>query len=150
MVWDSKKSLILSKICVLVFFIVLVYVLIAAPWLVRWIAYISYTVDQSSKTYFLLTIYTGGAVAAALLLNMYRLLHSLEKGFVFVEKNVRYLRLISWCCFTGCFISLLSSIYYVPWSLIALSAGFAGLIVRVVKNIVSQAIVLKEESDLTI
>ena len=52
--------------------------------------------------------------------------------------------------FCGAIISLISTFYYFPWIFIAVAAAFMGLIVRVVKNVVAQAVELKNESELTI
>lgn len=148
--WNDKRSLLLSKLCTLLFGVALVCVLACAPWLVRWVIWLSPNTSSGHYALFLATIYTGGAVAAATLCFLYRLLHNIGLGQVFVAANVKNLRRISWCCIAGGAIAMASGLYYLPWCAVGLAALFAGLIVRVVKNVIAQAVALKEENDYTI
>lgn len=148
--WNDKRSLMLSKLCCLLFGLALAAALAGGPWLVDWLDSVSINVTSENRPWFLATLYTGGAVAAALLWWLYRLLHNISAGLVFVPGNAALLRAISWACFAGAAICLLSALYYLPWGLVGLAAAFVGLIVRVVKNVIAQAITLKEENDYTI
>ena len=148
--WNDKKSISLSKICILAFAVMLVYTAVTAPWLVRRLIDFSRADLYGKESFFLLTIYLGSVPAAILLFCLYRLLHRIELEQVFVATNVECLRRISWSCFCGAIISLISTFYYFPWIFIAVAAAFMGLIVRVVKNVVAQAVELKNESELTI
>jgi len=47
-------------------------------------------------------------------------------------------------------ISFVSVFYYFPWVFVAVAAAFMGLIVRVVKNVVAQAVALQNEVDYTV
>jgi hypothetical protein len=78
------------------------------------------------------------------------MLHRIESGQVFTTENVESLRLISWSCIIGGLICLAPSFYYFPWALVSVAAAFMGLIVRVVKNVVAQAVALKDEIDYTV
>lgn len=98
----------------------------------------------------MVTIYSGSVPAAILLFSLYRLLHRIELGQVFIAINVEYLRRISWSCFSGAIICFASTTYYFPWVFVAIAAAFMGLIVRVIKNVIAQAVELKNESELTI
>ena len=82
--------------------------------------------------------------------SLLKILHNLRAGRVFVQQNVKLLRLLSWCFV---FVALVSfaSIYWLPSLLIVgIAAAFLGLILRVVKNVIAQAMQLREENDLTI
>ena len=147
--WNKEKSIGLSKWCVLVFMVLLIGTALSAPWLVRMLMYLR-AYFAGTETYFLITIFTGCVPAAVLLFCLYRLLHHIETGQVFTAENVDYLRRISWSCFTGAIICFASVSYYLPWVFVAVAAAFMGLIVRVVKNVVAQAVELKNESDFTI
>ncbi|NLB53899.1 MAG: DUF2975 domain-containing protein, partial [Syntrophomonadaceae bacterium] len=59
-------------------------------------------------------------------------------------------RRISWSCFLGAVIALVSVFYYNSWLFVAVAAAFMGLIVRVLKNVFAQAVELKNESDYTV
>lgn len=148
--WSGKKSISLSKFCVIIFTVMLIVTVISAPWLVRWLMDFSRADLAGKEALFLSTIYSGSVPAAVLLFCLYRLLRHIELEQVFITANVEYLRRISWCCFAGAVICFASIPYYVPWSFIAVAAAFMGLIVRVVKNVIAQAVELKNESELTI
>jgi len=148
--WSGKNSICLSKICVVAFSAILIGIALSAPWLMRWIMDFSRADLAGKEACFLLTIYAGSIPAAVLLYSLYQLLHHIEKGQVFIAVNVEYLRKISWSSFVGAVICLASIPYYFPWTFVAVAAAFMGLIVRVVKNVVAQAVELKTESELTI
>lgn len=148
--WNERKSLVLSKLCVIAFMVCLAAALVGGPWLVKWLTTYSINAKQQYYPLFMTTLYSGGAVAAVLLYALYRLLHNISKGAVFERINITYLRRMSWCCFFGAGIALLSWLYYLPWLIVAVAAAFMGLIVRVVKNMMEQAVLLKQENDFTI
>jgi len=130
--------------------VLLVACMVSAPWLAARLISISLPAQNAGQTLFLITIYTGSAPAAALLVFLYALLRKIGVGQVFINENVAYLRYISWCCFVGAVISIASGFYYVPWIAPGIAAAFVGLILRVVKNVFAEAVALREESDLTI
>lgn len=148
--WSAKRSLLLSKVCTLLFGAALLAAAVSGPWLAWWIIRNSPNANSGHFWFFQATFYTGVLPAALLLWRLYSLLNNIGKGQVFVEKNASHMRAISWCCFAGAIICAVSMLYYLPWALVALPAAFVGLIVRVVKNVVQQAIALKEENDLTV
>ncbi len=127
--WNDCKSVVLSKICVLVFLILLLGLAVAAPFVTDRLISISRSDLSGTKTCFLLTKYLGQ---------------------VFIMKNVVSLRHISWCCFLGAAICLVSALYYFPWALVGVAAAFMGLIVRVVKNVFARAVSLQDDADFTI
>jgi len=147
--WNKTKSICLSKWCVLIFMVLLTGVALSTPWLVRMLIH-ARTGLTGAESYFLATIYSGCIPAGWLLLCLFRLLGRIEAGQVFLKENVGYLRRISWSCFAGAVICFASAFYYLPWGFVAVAAAFMGLIVRVVKNVVAQAVELKNESDFTI
>ncbi|MCL2125895.1 MAG: DUF2975 domain-containing protein [Oscillospiraceae bacterium] len=145
--WNDKKSILLSKICVILFMAALVFCAATAPgsyWL--WLRII----PPQYRAYFLATIYTGCVPAALLLIMLYALLHRISEGEIFVERNTDCLRRISWCCFAGAAVSFASSLYWFSWFAIGVAAAFMGLIVRVIKNVVAKAVLLKDDADYTI
>ncbi|MBS4030661.1 MAG: DUF2975 domain-containing protein [Clostridiales bacterium] len=148
--WNDKKSLNLSKLCLLVFMSGLIGTIVTAPWLTRWFLNFSRAELQGTKSFFLATIYVGGIPAGILLYNLFRLLRRIEQEQVFITDNVDYLRWISWSCFMGAGIGTVSAFYYFPWIFVAVAAAFMGLIVRVVKNVLAKAVELQNEVDYTI
>ena len=148
--WNDSRSLMLSKICTILFMVFLVGCLFAAPLLVSLFLMTSYTAQGTGSMLFLITIYVGSIPAATLLVLLYRLLQRIGNGQVFVRENAACLRYISWCCFIGAAMSLISTLYYVPWIAFGIAAAFMGLVIRVIKNVFAEAIALQEDTDLTI
>lgn len=86
-----------------------------------------------------------------LLLSMNRLLRNLQASRVFASENVRLLRIVSYCCFAAALVCVAcAAIGMISLSIIAVAAGFVGLIVRIVKNVFEQAIAMKDELDFTV
>lgn len=149
--WSSEKSIILSKLSVLFFMGLLLAAVVTAPWLTRWFVDFSQAgLKVEESVYFMGTIYVGAVPAAYLLYSLLKLLVRIETGQVFTAENVELLRRISWSCFAGAGVALISLFYYYPWFFMAVAAAFMGLIVRVVKNVVAQAVELKNEADYTV
>ena len=147
--WNGKRSIGLSKFCILVFIIALIAIVVSAPWLTRWFVNYSHAA-KGNEAFLLATIYIGAIPAGCLLYNLFYLLRRIETGQIFITKNVECLRWISWSCFAGAGIALISGSYYLSWLFVFVAAAFMGLIVRVVKNVVAQAVALKDEADYTI
>jgi len=148
--WNDKKSLILSKVCVVIFMVLVLACMVFAPNMVGRLIGLSSQAAASGRLVFLITIYVGAAPAAGLLICLYVLLHRIGAGLVFVTENTTCLRWISWCCFAGAVIALVSGIYYLPWVAVGIAAAFMGLVVRVVKNVVAKAVSLQDDADFTI
>lgn len=148
--WNGEKSIALSKFCVLFFIGVLIAVVVSAPWLTHWFVDFSQAGLKGTNFFFLATIYAGSIPAAYLLYNLLMLLRRIQAGQVFIAGNVEHLRRISWSCFLGAGIAFVSVFYYLPWLFVFVAAAFMGLIVRVVKNVVAQAVALQDEVDYTI
>ena len=148
--WNDSKSLKLSKISVIHFGVLLVACVILAPRLVDRLLLMSAMASLAGKGMFLTTIYSGCIPAALLLSCLYLLLQRISAGEVFVDRNIFYLRSISWCCFCGAAICIASAFYYLPWAAIGIAAAFMGLVVRVVKNVIAKAVSLQDDADYTI
>ena len=145
--WSERRSLVLSKCCVVVFMLLLVVSAVLAPRAFGvWVSYM----PDTRMMYFRATVYTGFAPAALLLALLYGLLHRIGAGEVFVSKNTECLRHISWCCFAGALICMVSAFYWFPWCAVGVAAAFMGLIVRVIKNVIARAVALQDDADLTI
>ncbi len=91
-----------------------------------------------------------GIVAMVILL---RLLGDIRRGEVFTAANVRRLRLISYCGFAIMAVCVAGAFHTQPWpffAILGLIAGFLALVMRVVKNVIDAARLLKEDADYTI
>ena len=147
--WNSKKSVMLSLVFTRIVMVLVVAVGFVTPMMVD--AYLEYT-SRGTELWGLLlaTVYGCCVPALVALFSLDRLLANIKRSHVFLDANVSYLRWISWCCF---FVSLVlmpaAFSIRVLW-VVAVAAAFIGLILRVVKNVIEEAVVLKSENDLTI
>lgn len=94
------------------------------------------------------------AVADVLLI---RLLGNVRRSEIFTASAVSKLRGISWCCFAECLILVGGSIGFNlilirPYAFLAVAfaAAFLGIVLRVVKNVIEEAVAIKSENDYTI
>ena len=147
--WNKDKSATLSQVCVIVFALCLLALDIGcrrfAYWFASTRAWDFKYADQLSA------VIIGGSVFAWICLwKLWRLLWNIRRGKVFVEENVRHMRVISYCCLLAAVLCGVSCMFYLPFGFIAVAAGFMALIVRIVKNAFQQAIAMKDELDLTI
>ena len=96
--------------------------------------------------YFLLLIPVG--VANGFLV---KLLLLVKQHLVFTDPAVSCLRTISWCCFIEAVLCLITArVFFPAHYAAAFVAGFLGLVLRVVKNVIEEAVALKAENDFTI
>lgn len=144
----KNRSLTLSIAFTTMFAIALTILTLFAPWIVEFLCVLFHR-DHLIK---FLTVVTYLAVPAGwgAIILLYKILINVERENVFDESNVKYLTTLSWLCIYVGVLSAFSSLKFIMFILVSISALFIGLIVRVVRNIIEEAISLKEDSDLTI
>lgn len=148
--WNKSKSILLSKLCIVAFALAGIILMFLAPCAVKGVMLNREGEYINAEIYFLASFYTLTAPMFTALFFLYRLLCNISKGRVFVEENIRCMRMLSWACYGASFICVLSCLYYLPYLLIAVGAAFMGLILRIVKNVFAEAVNIKEENDFTI
>lgn len=147
--WNPSKSAMASSICTKIVICIVIGFVAAAPYLVK--GYVAYTMKNPYViTPLLVTIYACAVPGLIALFSLDRLLANIKVKNVFIEKNVKHLRVISWCSFAVSGILFVSGFYYLLFLLVAVAAAFFGLILRVVKNVIEQAVIIKNENDFTI
>lgn len=147
--WTCNKSVRLSQLCVVVFAVLLLALDGGCYWAVG--AFIRLrNMHWQIGILMMLTIYLCSIFGWLLLVRLWRLLRNIQRGLVFEEENVSLLRAVSWCCVGACVICLASTLYYLPFLVVSIAAGFMALIVRIVKNVFQQAIAMKTELDFTV
>ena len=147
--WNPAKSVILSSICTKIAIGLVIIAAIAMPKLVS--SYVTYTGKNTEVIQsLLLTIYACAVPGLVSLFCLDKLLANIRRGEVFIEKNIKLLRALSWCSFAVSVILFISGFYYILFVVIAICAAFLGLILRVIKNVFEQALIIKEENDFTI
>ncbi|MEG0803373.1 MAG: DUF2975 domain-containing protein [Pygmaiobacter sp.] len=148
--WNKDKSIALSLFCVRLFAVIMVAAWFLSPSLLTRLIEFRESYLGGTLPYFLITTYSASVPAVFALWNLYGLLRSISAGFVFTDENVKRLCILSWCCIAAGLICMTSALYYLPYLVLAVAAAFVGLILRVVKNVVEQAVALKNENDFTI
>ena len=96
--------------------------------------------------WFYLLMVSGTACCVALI----AILKRVQRELVFTDRTVALIRWLSWgCMFIA--VTCLAVVYYFHMAyLLTLAAGFLGLCLRVVKNVLEHANELKDENDLTV
>lgn len=150
MKWSKDNSILLSKICVWVFAAGALLCAAMLPSALDGIVVRRGMEVRTGRSLAMASFYSLMIPTAVALWSLYRLLRNISREQVFVEANVRCLRVLSWACYLAASICLMSSAYYIPFLFVALMAGFMGLILRVVKNVFAEAVALKQENDYTI
>ena len=149
--WNQEKSIVLSKCCVVLFGLLLAAVDIGGYWAVEYFLSVSRSLGGLWDGVFLMGVLYGCSIPAWITLgSLWRLLARLGKGQVYVEKNVADIRRTCWCCWVVAVVCLLGTGFYLILLVFAAAAAFMGLIVRIVKNILAQAVAMKDELDFTI
>ena len=155
--WTQNKSIVLSKICVFIFAILGILLNIYIHHDIKFIilrrVYIPFPREELLRQYIIFTliaVYIMDVLAYTALLLLYRLLCNIHKSKVFTLENVKYLRLLSWCCFIASFVCFILTFCYLPFVLLVTSTAFMALILRVVKNVFTEAIEIKQENEYTI
>ena len=157
MKWNPEKSV---KLSVIVTWIALWFALFTVPLLIvlRDLFHVPAVGALLSILYFymdqaivpLLICLVSGAFALGILL---LLLRDIGRGEVFTLTNVNRLRAISWCGFVIMAVCAVAAFFVSvrpTFILLAAVAGFVALLVRVIKNVIDAARLLKEDSDYTI
>lgn len=147
--WTKPKSVYLSSFLIKLFIVLLFISIFTLPFIVSW--YIN-VANKEEIIYqpLLVTLYSSLIPISIALLCLNRLLENVKKGLVFVQNNVKSMRLISWCCFAVTFIFCVFGFYYILSLLLSIMAALVGLMFRILKNLFEQAIAIKEENDFTI
>ncbi len=144
----ENKALKVSIGFTAVFAAALLFLTVSAPWTVKYLCEIF---NHENITKFMTGIvYFAVPAGWGAIYILFRVLFNINKGMVFEETNVKLLTVLSWLCLYVGFLSGFATRYYIPFVIVSISALFIGLIVRVVRNIISQAIIIKDENDLTI
>ncbi len=98
----------------------------------------------------LITLYCSVPAAIIALVCLDILLRNIRQEKPFISQNVKLLRIISYCCFAESLVFMYFATLKVFVLVVVIACAFMGLILRVVKNVFEQAVVLREENDFTI
>ncbi len=143
-----KKSLIVTLIIDRIAMAAWVVCIPFVPALARW--YDVYSNKPSIFPQFVGCVYAAMIPAGVIVFLLNKLLTNIKKEKVFEHENVTVLRVISYCCFAISLISVVMTFWRLLGLVIVLAFAFMGLLLRVLKNVFEQAVVLREENDLTV
>jgi hypothetical protein len=148
----NNKSIVLSICLVKAVYAAIALCCVAAPFMVRYYDN-AIVIPESGKSIFaplLITLYSIVPPALAAMICLDLLLGNIRKGQPFIEKNVKYLRVISYCAFAVAALFVYFATLRPFAFAIVFAAAFIGLILRVVKNCFEQAVAIREENDFTV
>ena len=148
--WNKDKSIILSQILIKICYVGIVVCAIIAPKLVELYAESVGEGGASLYTPLLATLLCCVPPGIIALVCLDVLLWNIQKNRAFIDRNVKMLRAISYCCFCVAVIFIYFAVLRPFAFVIVFVAGFFGIILRVVKNCFQQAIAIREENDFTI
>ena len=154
--WNNKRSIILTKFCILALMLVSVIMMFCGKYLISRFLILTggAKIDISNEfSFYIITFisYMLGIIALLTLFCMLRFIVNLENDLVFVPQNIKWLRFISYGCLSaGLLLIIATVVYHKLFLVLSLAALFMMLIVRVIKNAFEQAVEMKEELDLTI
>ena len=81
---------------------------------------------------------------------MDRLLGAILQDQIFIRKNVSHIRTIRWCSAAISLVCLPASIFYMPLIFMVLIMAFLSLAITVLVRVMTAAVEIREENDLTI
>ena len=142
---SNDKSLFLSRVCVFAFAVILAALVAGAPWIWPFVLHRAGVV----RLYITVT-YVSAVPAGVVLYCLHRLLASAAAADVFTDANVARLRAVSWCLAAAAAVYAAGGFFDWYLFVLAVAAAFAALIVRVLKNVLAEAVELKRENDFTI
>ena len=150
-IWNSSKSLTLSIVVTHIVIVVLLLLSLSLPFL-HDTALFRGTYLYNDDTFLGACPFLYGSIVTALIIlfTLRKLLLNIKKLNVFTRENIRLLRIISWMCYATALVLVIGSFTTATFLIMGLVAGFFGLIIRVVKNVIAAAVELKEEADYTI
>lgn len=150
---SKKSSISLSLVMTVLFFSVIVAGAILMPSLVKTLIAISPNAAQIGNIehiFILVVAYLVLAVAAVADLFLFLLLLRVRDGEVFTGRSVVLIRGVAWCCVLfGVLFAALGHYFHIAFAL-GFAVIFLGVCLRVVKNVVEEAVDIKQENDLTV
>ena len=152
----KSKSVMLTQILTIMLFVFLVAMLFFIPSVGKWYSSVAHatairpTDNKEAAIALSAVLYAAEIPALPAVISVWKLLSNITDERIFVQNNVKLLRILSYCCFAVTVIFIFFGIYTFVSLAIALAAAFMGLILRVLKNVFSKAVELREENDLTV
>lgn len=111
---------------------------------------IARTLLPGERTAIIAGFYCSLPMVLAALWKVQKLLKNIQKEAVFTEENVKILTVIRSCCLGIFLVCLVAGFFFFPLLLVVAIMGFLGLMMQVLKQVMAQAVAIREENDLTV
>lgn len=144
----DRKSLIITLIIDRIGIAVWVMCIFFVPYIARW--YDMYSNKEPIFIQVTSLLYLAMIPAAVILIMLNKLLSNIRTEKIFEYQNVSCLRVISYCCFVIALFAGVMMIWRILAFVVVIAFAFVGLLLRVLKNVFEQAVLLREENDLTV
>ncbi len=146
--WNSEKSLFLSRCLTIATLALGIASLFCIPVITEW--YDAVSGEEPIHVVLNIVLYLSAMLGIVALWQLRALLNRFAKQQVFVNENASCFRKIAWCCFGVALLWFALTFWRFLAFFVAFIAAFAGLLLRVMKNMLEAAIALREENDYTI
>ena len=145
----EKRSIAITSALIKVAIVLCTAALFLMPYAAKMYEQISFQRDNVTVP-LLITFYVCAAFGFVILFVLNKLIKNIGSEKVFIDENVKLLKILSYCCFAIAIVTLIFARFRILVFVITFTAAFIGLILRVIKNCFTEAIRLREENDFTI
>ena len=145
----EKRSIAITSALIKVAIVLCAAALFLMPYAAKMYEQISFQQDNVTVP-LLITFYVCAAFGFVILFVLNKLIKHIGSEKVFIDENVKLLKILSYCCFAIAIVTLIFARFRILVFVITFAAAFIGLILRVIKNCFTEAIRLREENDFTI
>ncbi len=145
---SENKSINLSIAFTTLFALAMAFLTVSIPWLVPFLCEImEYEGIEKFMTVVAYLSLPAGWGAVAL---FFKILFNVKNKKVFISENVKYLNILSILCFYVGVVCSFAMFKFLGFLFVGIAAFFIGLILRIIRNIIEEATLIKEENDMTI
>lgn len=145
----EKRSIAITSALIKVAIVLCAAALFLMPYAAKMYEQISFQRDNVTVP-LLITFYVCAAFGFVILFVLNKLIKNIGSEKVFIDENVKLLKILSYCCFAIAVVTLIFARFRILVFVITFAAAFIGLTLRVIKNCFTEAIRLREENDFTI
>lgn len=145
----EKRSIAITSVLIKIAIVLCASALFLMPYAAKMYEQVSFQRDNVTVP-LLITFYVCAAFGFVILFVLNKLIKNIGSEKVFIDENVKLLKILSYCCFAIAVVTLIFARFRILVFVITFAAAFIGLILRVIKNCFTEAIRLREENDFTI
>lgn len=144
-----EKSLKTTKVIVILLAAFFAFFLFTGPLIFNW--YCEQTENREGVANVLTVVFYACSPSAAITLTyIFKFIKNLERGEIFTDKTVEYLKILSYACLSVVPLSIPLCFFFLAGFPIPAAAGFMWLILRIIKNAFEYGTKIKDENDLTV